>query len=203
MAQRGNRIELLIDFGVAALLAVAAGFAAFVMLPLTGQVAVAAAGATALIAFAIARRVLTSLARRPVRQIEFDLMPLPEFAAVEPLELGNSDEVVVQHPLEPQPGAEQIPKRSSLTINCRRWGRVHAWSSCSDRRPRRPPENLPSASNGIWHFAIPRPIRRPMRRANCSTRSTSCVEACADHSRIVSASISITTDPSLSVTATD
>lgn len=93
MAGDGERIERLIDFGVAALFAIACAFPAFMLLPDFGQRALAVAGLLGVTAFAVALQVMARIARRPARLIQFDLTPMPEFPSVEPLDLDLADQV--------------------------------------------------------------------------------------------------------------
>ncbi|MEO6434033.1 MAG: hypothetical protein ABIO29_08685 [Sphingomicrobium sp.] len=91
MVNSGGHIERLIDFGVAGLFAIACAFPAFMLLPAMGQSALAVAGLLAVIAFGTALRVLRRVDRSPRQVVQFDLMPMPQFPALEPLELRPSD----------------------------------------------------------------------------------------------------------------
>lgn len=87
MANVGKGIERLIDFGVAALFAIACAFPAFMLLPDLGRAALGIAALIGVVAFAVALQVLSRIARRPRQAVEFDLAPMPLFPALEPLDL--------------------------------------------------------------------------------------------------------------------
>lgn len=87
----GERIERLVDVGVAALFATACAFPAFMLLPDFGQAALAVAGLVGAVAFGVAVQVLARIARRPRAPAQFDLLPLPEFPQVDALDLNLAD----------------------------------------------------------------------------------------------------------------
>lgn len=109
MTGSGDRIERLVDFGVAALFGIACAFPALMLLPRYGESALAAAGLLAVIAFVGARKVLGRLGSGPRQPVEFDLLPLPDFPSSEPLELGAEDRLAPSQPPTDLQPAELVP----------------------------------------------------------------------------------------------
>lgn len=89
-------IDRMIDWGVAALFALACAYPAFMLAADRGQLALLLAGLCAILAFAAARKALNSLGgRRPRGAFDFVPAALPEPADLPPLELTEGPQAEV------------------------------------------------------------------------------------------------------------